>query len=147
MILCTKNDKHIIVGSNAFFSSYSDFVPHDNDTLVLVDSIEKNAINVQLRLNGNCKFIWKRMKPDDYIKYHKKHPVGIFLGKFLVPEFNKEIGFTIEHLKQLEFLINKLDDKHKYEKIIYEAYIKNNEFILSDDQLKNAYNEYKKYRN
>ena len=68
------------------------------------------------------------------------------IGKFLVPEFNKEIGFTIEHLKQLEPLVNKLNDDHKYEKIIYDAYLSNNDFYLTDEQLQDAYNEYLKYR-
>ena len=31
-------------------------------------------------------------------------------------------------------------------KLLYDAYIENNDFILSSDQLNSAYNEYKKYR-
>jgi len=136
--------KKFIVGSNAFFKCYDDFNPNDIDVLYLNDDNDK--INIQIRLNdkNKCIFEWKKMTPEEYIKYHKdKNTVGIFLGKFLVPEFVKEIGFTIEHLKQLEFLLDKLDEKHNYEKIIYNAYIENNDFYLTDEQRLNAYNEYK----
>lgn len=68
------------------------------------------------------------------------------IGKFLIPDFIKEIGFTIEHLKQLKPLVDNLDDKHKYEKVIFDSYILNNDFILNDEQLQNAYKIYLKYR-
>ena len=68
------------------------------------------------------------------------------VGKFLVPEFIKEVGITIDHLKQLSSLIERLDDQHKYEKVIYDSYIANNDFTLTDEQLNDAYNTYLKYR-
>lgn len=145
-VLYTKNDKHIVVGSNAFFKCYDDFKPHDSDILVLVDDLYNNLTNLQIRLKGNCQFVWKKLSPEKFIEYHKKHKVGIYLGKFLVPEFVNEIGFTIEHLKQLEFLLELLDEKHLYEKIIYNAYIENNDFCLTDKQRLNAYIKYKKER-
>ena len=39
-----------------------------------------------------------------------------------------------------------MDDKHKYEKLIYDAYLKNNDFVLTDEQRIDAFNEYKKER-
>jgi hypothetical protein len=54
------------------------------------------------------------------------------IGKFLIPEFNELINFTIDDLPRLEPLLNRLDDKHKYEKIIYDSYIENNAFVLTD---------------
>lgn len=65
------------------------------------------------------------------------------LGKFLVPAFVEAIGFTIENLKRLQPLVDSLDDKHKYEKVIYDSYIENGEFKLTDEQLQKAYLEYK----
>lgn len=85
------------------------------------------------------------MSPEEFITV-TLHCSAITLGKFLVPEFNKEIGFTISHLKQLKPLVDKLDNKHLYEKVIYDSYILNNDFYLTEDQLMQAYNEYKKYR-
>ena len=57
------------------------------------------------------------------------------LGKFLVPTFVEAIGFTIEDLKKLQPLADNLDDKRKYEKVIYDSYIQNNDFALTDEQL------------
>ena len=68
------------------------------------------------------------------------------MGKFLVKEFIDETKLTIEHLKRLQPLVEKLDDKHLYEKIIYDSYIINNDFYLTDQQLHLAYKEYIKYR-
>lgn len=65
------------------------------------------------------------------------------LGKFLVPTFIEAIGFTIDDLKKLQPLADNLDDKHKYEKVIYDSYIQNNDFTLTDKQLQKAYLEYK----
>ncbi len=86
------------------------------------------------------------MTADEFVEYALAKGPAMQLGKFLVPEFNSEIGFTIEHLKQLEPLVEKLDDKHKYEKIIYDAYIENNKFELTKAQRDEAYLEYKKAR-
>ena len=72
-VLYTKNDKHIVVGSNAFFKCYEDFKPHDSDILVLVDDLYNNLTNLQIRLKGNCQFVWKKLSPEKFIEYHKKH--------------------------------------------------------------------------
>lgn len=86
------------------------------------------------------------MTPKEFIDYHKQCNCGLFLGKFLVPEFCKEIQFSIEDLKQLDNLIILLDDKHQYEKMIYDCYLENNDFILTKEQKDKIYNEYKKSR-
>ena len=64
------------------------------------------------------------------------------IGKFLVPEFCDAIGFTIEDLPKLEVLVTRLDEKHLYEKIIYDSYIENNAFVLTDRQRDQAYKSY-----
>ena len=43
-------------------------------------------------------------------------------------------------------MFDRLDDKHKYERLIYESYINNNSFTLTEKQLQEAYDEYRKYR-
>lgn len=63
--------------------------------------------------------------------------------KFLNPEFCKYINFTVEELPVFQELIDTMDEKHKYVKIIYDAYLKNKDFILTDEQLDSAYKEYK----
>lgn len=71
----------------------------------------------------------------------------MIVGKFLIAEFNKEIRFTIDDLKKFEQIFDKMDEKHMYEKIIYDSYIENGDFYLTDLQRDKAYKEYKKYRN
>ena len=68
------------------------------------------------------------------------------VGKLLVPEVCNYMGITLEELKQFEFAFENIDDKHKYEKIIFDSYIKNNSFTLTKEQRDLAYKEYKKYR-
>ena len=70
----------------------------------------------------------------------------MIVGKFLIPEFCEEIGMTIEDLPKLRPLIEKLDDGHKYEEIIFNSYIENGAFILTDEQRLKAYNSYKESR-
>ena len=66
--------------------------------------------------------------------------------KFLTPEFNEAIGFTIKDLPKVKPLIDKLDEKHLYAKIIYEAYLENGSFTLTQEQRDKAYEEYKRLR-
>jgi hypothetical protein len=68
------------------------------------------------------------------------------VGKYLVPEILHYFNFTIDDLKQLQPLIDNLDKSHLYEKIIYDGYIENNDFYLTDIQLDNAYKSYKDAR-
>jgi hypothetical protein len=46
----------------------------------------------------------------------------------------------------LQPLVDKMDEKHMYLKTIYDFYITNNEFTLSEQQLNEAYKIYLKYR-
>jgi hypothetical protein len=70
----------------------------------------------------------------------------IKVGKFLIPEFCEYIGFTIDELPSLKEYFDKMDDKHKYEQIIFESYLQNHSFTLTQEQRDKAYQEYKKYR-
>ena len=137
----------MIVGSNAFFKNIKGFKSKDVDVLELVDNPTNFRISRQFKFPNKCVFQWKRMTPEEFIKVTLNNNIPMEIGKFLVPEFIKEIGFTIKHLKQLEPLIHKLDDSHKYEKIIYDSYLENQNFLLTDKQLDYAYEVYLKYRN
>ena len=136
----------MIIGSTYFFKNVEGFKSKDLDTLELIDNPKDFKYSYQLTGKGRCIFKWRKMNSDEFIKVTLARNCPMELGKFLVKEFCDEIGFTIEDLKKLKPLRDKLDDKHKYEAIIYDAYIENNGFILSSDQLNSAYNEYKKYR-
>lgn len=135
----------IQIGSKVFFSKFEDYNSKDNDWFVLVEDFIKEKDSMR------CK-----IKDDDLIMYRKNITkkemleecklVPLKIGKFLVPEFIEHYKVTIKDLKTLVDLCDKLDDAHKYEKIIIESYIQNNKFELSEEQLNLAYEEYKKYR-
>ena len=45
------------------------------------------------------------------------------VGKLLVPELVKYMNITIDDLKKFKFAIDEIQEKHSYEKIIYDAYM------------------------
>ena len=97
----------MIVGSNAFFRSIDGFVSKDTDILELIDKPIGFKIFRQIKFPNKCVFQWKRMSPQEFIDVTIKNNTPMEVGKFLVQEFNNEIGFTIDDLKQLDLLINK----------------------------------------
>ena len=134
------------MGSKYFFSCYDDFQSKDIDEISIIETDEFTQIR-QITGRGRCLFLLKRHNSkDDYIDWALKSSVGMVVGKFLVPEFCAEIGFTIEDLPKMEPLIKILDDKHKYEEIIYNSYIENGSFTLTNEQRERAYDSYKKSR-
>lgn len=136
----------ILMGSQYFFSCYDGFHSKDIDEIELVDNGDFNYVK-QLTGQGKCVF-WLKKQPnlDNYINWALQSESGMVIGKFLIPEFNELIGFTIKDLPRVKPLIDKLDKKHLYEKIIYESYIENNAFELTDAQRLKAYKSYKESR-
>ena len=143
-----KTIKKIRVGSSVFFQDYDDYVTKDVDWIAIMDSMFPNKLMIHLHIKNDDIGMYKpNVTKQDFIDeaLNSKNPLKV--GKFICPEFINYIQFTIDELKSLDILFNNLDDKHKYQKIIYDAYIKNNDFTLTREQLNNAYLEYKKYRN
>lgn len=136
----------MIVGSNYFFSGIKGFKPKDIDVLILEESNEYKYL-YQHHCPGKCIFkVNSSNTKDDLIEFHKKLNDPITIGKFLIPEFNNYFGITIEDIKELKFIFDKLDKKHLYQKKIYDYYIENGSFTLTDNQLNECYNLYKLYR-
>jgi len=133
------------MGSNYFFSKYKDFTPHDLDTIELVNTKEFRYKRI-IRGQGKDIFQLRRKPKEELIQDALRSNLPMVIGKFLIPEFNEEIGFVVDDLRELKPLIDKIDDKHKYEKIIYDAYLENGKFELTQEQRDAAYAEYKKYR-
>lgn len=130
------------MGSEYFFKKYSDFVSKDTDYIVLVDEPKMFKTVMNLRMLGKDVFYWKRMDKALFIeKTLNSDPMCA--GKFLIPEFCKDLGFTIEDLKLLDNSFQNMDKKHEYERIIYQSYLENNDFFLTDEQREKAYKKYK----
>lgn len=139
-------NKIFLTGSQSFFSKFDDFKSKDKDIIILVDN-PMDFTQVKQISNGSiCKFYIARHTPEDYISWYLQTKTPMSVIKFLNKDFCDEIKFTIDNLKELAPTFERLDDKHKYAKVIFDAYIENNDFILNDEQLNNAYEVYKQYR-
>lgn len=138
-----------LCGSNYFFKNIENFKAKDTDRIEIVDKGNNFKYMQQTTDSSNCIFKVIKRPKEELISFHLESnnipPMAI--GKFLIPEFNKEFNITIEDLKELKPLVDKLDDRHKYEEIIYNAYIENNDFVLTDEQLQKAYKSYCESRN
>ena len=135
-----------LMGSQYFFSCYDDFNSKDIDEIEIVETDDFKYMR-QLTGQGKCLFQLKKYSSkEEYINYALQSQLGMVIGKFLIPEFCEAINFTIEDLSKLKTLIEKLDDKHIYEKIIFDSYIENGSFILTNEQRERAYKSYKESR-
>ena len=136
------------IGSTYFFKEYLDFKPNDIDEIEFEENPKLYKYFMQFRKKDGtrCFFKWKKMSADEFVNYMLTTKTPMEIGKFLIPEIANYLGFTIEHLKQLQPIMDKIDKKHLYEKIIYNSYIQNNDFYLTQEQLDAAYFEYKRER-
>lgn len=136
----------ILMGSQYFFSCYDDFGNKDVDEIEIIETNEFKYVR-QLTGQGKCLFqLRKQNTKDDYINYALQSNLGMVIGKFLIPEFCETIDFSIVDLLKMKPLIDKLDNKHKYEEIIFDSYIANDSFTLTDEQRERAYKSYKESR-
>ena len=136
----------ILMGSQYFFSQYDDFNSKDIDEIEIIETSDFNNMR-QLTGMGKCFFQLKKLhSADDYINRALESKLGMVIGKFLVPEFCQEIGMNVSDLSKLAPLLELLDEQHEYEKIIYNSYIENNSFTLTNAQRERAYKSYKESR-
>lgn len=136
----------ILIGSQYFFSCYDDFKGKDVDEVQIIETTDFAQMR-QLTGQGKCLFQMKKHNSkEDYINWAIQSNIGMVIGKFLVPEFCTKIGFTIEDLPKIKVLLERLDDKHRYEEIIYNSYLENGSFTLTSEQRDRAYESYKTYR-
>ena len=135
------------MGSSYFFDKFEDYKGKDLDELYIMDRFPFPRTNVlNMKKNGKDVFFYRDMDKVAFIEDTLKSRVPMRAGKFLIPEFSERLGMTIDDLKGLELLFEALDEKHSYEKVIYDAYVKNGGFWLTDEQLNEAYVEYKRKR-
>lgn len=131
--------KNFTVGSTQFFSKYPDFKSKDIDILSIQPELPTTCLHHEF---GQLDvFLYQDLSKEEWIKDAFDYPMKMI--KFLNPEFCKYINFTVEELPVFQELIDTMDEKHKYVKIIYDAYLKNKDFTLTDEQLDLAYKEYK----
>ena len=137
----------MLVGSNVFFKDIEGFTSKDVDILEFVDNPTDFKNVRQFKFPNKCVFQWRKMPIDELIDVTLFRNFPMEIGKFLVPEFIKEFKLSIDDLKKLEPIVAKLDDKHKYEEVIFRSYLENNDFILTDEQKEEAFRIYNNSRN
>jgi hypothetical protein len=138
--------KEYTVGSSYFFKCYDDYKIHDIDILGILSQPINGNKSFIVKLDKKDLILYPNFSKDEFIDNGLNANDPIKVGKYLNKEFAEDIGLTIEDLKRFKNLIDNLDDKHKYEKVIYESYIENGKFELTDEQRNKAYEEYKKAR-
>lgn len=141
-------DKKIIIGSRAFFEGMPEFTPKDTDTLVWVADPKGFTNYRQTSISGQHIIEWRAMPKDELLAYSMRDKAnGLEFGKFLVTEFAELVELTIDDLKRLRaYYAEKIDDKHRYQLAICDAYIANNAFTLTDEQREEAYAIYTQAR-
>ncbi len=139
--------KTIKIGSRVFFDNISDYIPKDEDFMAIQNIwLPKNRHVLNLKRDGKDIFFWSPLSKEEFIQDTIDSNVPMRVGKFLVPEFCEYIGFEISDYEKLSDMFDNLDEKHRYEIIIRDAYIENNGFFLTDEQRLKAYEEYKRER-
>ncbi|MCH5307646.1 MAG: hypothetical protein J1E37_06145 [Prevotella sp.] len=135
------------IGSQYFFSKFPDYKVNDYDYLVLTEKIHS-----QMRFRDVDKdiVIMPRKTKEEYLKPFIDNKAtkesSLYAGKFLMPEFAKDLGITIEDLKDIKHHIYETDSRHQYQRVILDAYIENDDFTLTEEQLNEAYMVYKESR-
>lgn len=138
--------KKFTIGSMAFFAGMEGFSPRDHDELCIVDSFNLPGNVLRVPLHGKDIFFYRDMGKEAFINDALEGGVPMRVGKFLAPEFARYLGMTVDDLHLLEPLIRDIDEKHDYERDIYESYIANGDFYLTDEQRRRAYDKYQRRR-
>ena len=117
------------VGSAYFFGE-----GHDIDEVEFEENpkIYKNVLQFRKKDGSRCIFKWRKMSKEEFIAYTLNSKLPMEIGKFLVPEVAEFLGFTLEDLGKLRPVVERLDKKHQYERVIFESYIENGAFALTE---------------
>ncbi|HBV49312.1 MAG TPA: hypothetical protein DEB64_00705 [Alistipes sp.] len=136
----------MIVGSRAFFSGIDGFKSKDHDYLELVENPTTFKWRREQSLRGTCVFQFKKEPVARMVQRTLDCGEALLVGKFLVPEVAQAIGATVADILPLEPLLSKLDDRHQYVAVIFEAVKQNDSFELTDEQRAAAYEVYRQAR-
>lgn len=136
----------IQVGSRTFFNNYEDFQPTDND-FVQFHEDETTDFWVTVE-NDEHIFNFRSMEKDEFIKYEYERSLTMPLAvcKFLVPELTSLFNIQVDELPIFEPQLKNISSKHQYMLYIYNCYLENGNFTLTDEQRLHAYEMYKERR-
>jgi hypothetical protein len=129
-----------------FFSGMDGYNPKDKDEIALLDEFTLKGNVLNIKLDGKDIFFFRNMDKEGFIQDALNSGVPMRVGKFLVPEFASHLGLNMADLERLKPLIDTIDEKHEYERVIYDSYLENGGFFLTDSQREKAYKVYKSKR-
>ncbi len=136
----------MLVVNRAFFSGIDGFKSKDHDYLELVENPTTFKWRREQSLRGTCVFQFKKEPVARMVQRTLDCGEALLVGKFLVPEVAQAIGATVADILPLEPLLSKLDDRHQYVAVIFEAVKQNDSFELTDEQRAAAYEVYRQAR-
>lgn len=136
----------ILTGSRAFFEGLDGFAPHDTDKIIVTPRPHGFKYLRQTRLRDKCIFEVADLPKQQLIDLALNGKTAMTLGRFLTPDYAQHLGLTTDDLRQLQPLVEKLDDRHQYAAIIFDAYLHNGTFTLTDEQRQAAFAAYKAAR-
>lgn len=138
-----------LTGSKLFFDKFEDYKSKDVDYIEIIENADFKFKKRTYDETENADvFQIKKTDKDFLIDCYLAYSSPISVCAFLSPEVSKELGISIEDLQKLKPLMYRkdLDEKHHYLKMIFDFYLENESFTLTDEQRLAAYNDYKKSR-
>ena len=136
----------IPTGSRAFFCGMEGFQPKDTDQIVLVDNPRGFRLVRQTTSGSRCTFEVLSGHKQEHIAHALTKAPAMTVVRFLTPAYAEHIGLTIAELETLRPLLARLDKKHQYAAVIFDAYVSNGTFTLTDEQRKEAFAVYQSAR-
>lgn len=137
------------IGSRSFFDGLPGFNPKDIDELwILPEPLfgKRKSFLFKNPKKEKDLVLYPPFSKEEFIQYDLDKGDRVKLGKYLVPEFAKHLELTLDDLRRLGPLLERLDEQHAYQKIIYDSYLENGDFVLTPEQREKAYESYKSSR-
>jgi hypothetical protein len=133
------------VGSRYFFTECPGYDPKDSDELwILPEPLFGRNTSFLIKNVKKRKdiILYPPFSKEEFISHDLQKNDRMKFGKYIIPEFAEYIGLTIKDLIGLKPLVSRLDEQHMYQRVIYDAYLENGEFFLTDVQRTKAYESY-----
>lgn len=137
--------KKLAVGSGVFFRRFKDYEVHDIDYVCIVDHYTLGS-PMRVKIEDEDLFLTEDFPKERWLYETVQCGYGLQAGKFLCPDIINHLHLEIEDLERLKECIDRMDDRHHYLQMIYQFYLDNRKFELTEEQLLEAYNDYKKTR-
>ena len=126
------NGKEYLVGSRLFFDGMPDYNPKDSDYVMLVEN--PTIFNDCMTVRGDKKdiFLWRKTDAEEFVDMTIRLGTPMLAGKFLNKELCVDIRMTQQLFRRLKPLFDNMDDKHAYQKPVFDHILKTWDFDIPD---------------